>query len=369
MIRFYYLLFFCSTTFCVQAQLADYWGTAGGGVQASFRDDQINTFTDIQLNIEVGKIVGDKAIIGAGLQVGTAIIQSKDRSADRFSTSSTGLDLFAQYYFFEQNNWAIYARPSFEFAKIYNTAEAIGLGSSGDRIDYWRGAIGGGVNYFLQPNIALQAMADFSLVERLTADGVSFSDGLKPELRLGLQFFSSHYNPDKVQDKEQTKSTLKSESWTVGGDVNWRNRTIGGSRLAITPSIAYFSLNQLAIGFEFSGIYQFQDSTNRVEVTPFMRYYIPMRNQYFLIEGGVGLGASKVPILIDGERTFDILTDAIGELKGGLGIFMSENVALQGALRYQYILPITDDIDPLNAFFDVGLEVGLHYFFGGRTFE
>ncbi len=362
----YLLFFFLLIIDSLHAQLADYWGTAGGSVQASFLDDKINTYVDIGARVEVGKIIADQAIVGAGLQLGTTIIQSKTNSEDRFSSSTTGLDVFLQYYFYQAGKWVIYARPSFAFSKIYNTAEAIGLGSSGDRIDYWRAGLGGGVNYFVQPNIAIQAMADFSLLERLTADGVSFSDGLRPELSIGLQFFTGAYNPDKLEDPERVKNAFRAEAWAIGGGVNWRNREVGNNELRIAPSVAYFTLDKLAFGFEFAGTYQLQDSTNQLQVIPFLRYYLPLKNQYFVVEGGGGLSLNKVPVVVDGVRDFDVLSDIVAQGRIALGIFMSERTALQGGFRYQYLLPITNEIDPANAYFDVGLEIGIQYFFGSR---
>ncbi|MEM1326772.1 MAG: outer membrane beta-barrel protein [Bacteroidota bacterium] len=364
----YILLALLFTLFAnpVFAQLSDYWGTAGGTVNASFLDDKINTYVDIGASIEVGKVIADQAILGAGLDLGTTIVQSKTNAKDRFSSSTTGLNLFLQYYFYQEDKWAVYVRPSYAFSKIYNTAEAIGLGSSGDRIDYWRVGLGGGVNYFIQPNIAIQGMADFSLIERLTADGVSFSGGLRPELNVGLQFFTGAYDPAKIEDPERVKKALVAEAWTVGGGVSWRNREAGSNELRISPSIAYFNLDRVAFGFEFSGTYQLQDSTNQLQIIPFLRYYLPLKNQYFVIEGGGGLSLNKVPILVDGERSFDVLSDLVGQGKIALGIFMSQQTALQGGLRYQYLLPITNEIDPANAYFSVGLEIGIQYFFGSK---
>ncbi|MEM9849764.1 MAG: hypothetical protein AAF847_17875, partial [Bacteroidota bacterium] len=332
-----------------------------------FRNDKVNTLTDINLDLHLGKFLSPEVLLGAGLQLGTTIRQSLEDSEDRFSSSATGMNLFLQYYFHETPRLAFYIRPNVSIAKLYNTADAIGLGSSGDRIDYLRGAIGGGFNFFVNKNVSLTANADFSLLERLTTTDLRLTGDVRPEFSFGLQFFSSDYSAKKQAKKNPNGiPALAAESWNIGGTIRLDNRMVSGRTLTISPSIAYFSLKNLSIGFEFSGSYQLSDSTNRVEITPFMRYHIPIRQNYFFIEGGAGFGASKLPITIDGERTFDIFTDLIAEGKAGLGLFLSKYTALHGGLRYQYIIPFQGEINTDNAFFDIGLEIGIQYFFTSK---
>ncbi|MEM9885823.1 MAG: outer membrane beta-barrel protein [Bacteroidota bacterium] len=351
----------------VEAQFRDYWGVAGGSLQASFRNDNVNTFTDINLDLHLGKFLSPEVLLGAGLQLGTEIRQNLEDSEDRFSTSATGLNVFLQYYFHETDRLAFYVRPAISAAKLYNTEDAVGLGSSGDRIDYFRGAIGGGFNFFVNKNVSLTTNVDFSLFERLTTTDLSLTGDVKPEFRLGLQFFSSDYDAKKQANKNKNGiAVLAAESWNIGGDFRLDNRMVGGKTLTISPSIAYFSLKNLSIGFEFSGIYNLSDSTNRVEITPFMRYHIPVQQNYLFIEGGAGFGASKLPITIDGQDTFDIFTDLIVEGKVGLGLFLSKYTALHGGLRYQYIIPFEGEINTDNSFFDIGLEIGIQYYFASK---
>ncbi|MEM9849546.1 MAG: hypothetical protein AAF847_16785, partial [Bacteroidota bacterium] len=73
-------LAFFLLTIQINAQFKDYWGIAGGTFNASFRNDKVNTLTDINLDLHLGKFLSPEVLLGAGLQLGTTIRQSLEDS-------------------------------------------------------------------------------------------------------------------------------------------------------------------------------------------------------------------------------------------------------------------------------------------------
>ncbi|MEL6941149.1 MAG: outer membrane beta-barrel protein, partial [Bacteroidota bacterium] len=284
-----FLSFFTST---LQGQFKGYWGIAGGTIAGSYKNDRVNNFTDIQLDFFVGKFLSEEFLLGGGIKLGTTIRQNINMPKDRASSSETGVTVFTRYYLQQSERAAIYIRSSLAFAKIFNTKDVIGLGSTGEPFDYLRVGSGLGVSFFVNDNIAINGEVDVSLVERLTSTDVSSSENFKPQLSVGLQFFSNDYNP-KSRRKKSKKDKFKAlgvDTWNIGGTFDLANRIIGNKRFSLSPSVSYFTARNLGLGLQVSGVYELGVVDNRIEINPFLRYYLPMPRGYSFLEGGGGLG-------------------------------------------------------------------------------
>jgi len=349
-------------------QFKGYWGIAGGTIGGAYRNDKVDNYTDIQLNFFVGKFLSEEFLLGGGLRLGTTIRQNIAMPKDRESSSETGITVFTRYYLQESERSAIYVKSSFSFAKIFNTKDVIGLGSSGEPFDYFRIGSGLGISFFVNDNIAINGEVDVSLIERLTSVDISLSENFKPQLSIGLQFFSNDYNP-KSRKKKSKKDKFKAlgvDTWNIGGTFDLSNRLIGNKRFSLSPSISYFTTRNLGIGMQFSGIYELGVTDNRIEISPFVRYYLPMPRGYSFLEGGGGLGVNKFETP-NGITPIQLDTDIFLEGRIGLGLFMSKYTALHGGVRLQYLMPyVSDEIITEDAFFDAGIEIGIQYFFSPK---
>ncbi|MEM8524939.1 MAG: hypothetical protein AAGG68_09860 [Bacteroidota bacterium] len=366
-ILFILMLFFSfASDLC--GQFKGYWGIAGGTIGGSYRNDKVDNFTDIQLNFFVGKFLSEDFLIGGGLRLGTTIRQNIAMPKDRFSSSETGVTTFTRYYLQESERSALYVRSSISFSKIFNTKDVIGLGSPGEPFDYFRVGSGLGISFFVNNNIAINGEIDVSLLERLRSLDVAFSENFKPQLSLGLQFFSNDYDP-KSRKKKSKKDKFKAlgvDTWNIGGTFELQNRLIGNKRFSLAPSISYFTTRNLGLGIQFNGTYELGITDSRIEINPFLRYYLPMPRGYSFLEGGGGLGVNKFETP-NGPTPVQLDSDLFLEGKIGLGLFMSKYTALHGGIRMQYLMPyVAEEIIAEDAFFDVGVEIGIEYFFAPR---
>lgn len=362
------LLLFLLLADGLHGQFKGYWGIAGGNIGGSYINDQVDNVTDIQLNFFVGKFLSEQFLLGGGLRLGTTIRQNIAMPKDRESSSETGITVFTRYYIQESERSAIYIKSSFAFSKIFNTKDVVSLGSAGEPFDYFRIGSGLGISFFVNDNIAINGEVDVSLVERLTSEALSLSETFKPQVSLGLQFFSSDYDP-KSRQKKSKKDKFKAlgiDTWNIGGTFDLSNRLIGNKRFSLSPSFSYFTTRNLGIGLQFSGIYELGVTDSRIEINPFARYYLPMSRGYFFSEAGGGLGVNRLGTP-NGPTPIEITSDIFIEGKIGLGLFISKYTALHGGVRLQYLMPyVSDEISTEDAFFDVGFEMGIQYFFAPK---
>lgn len=352
----------------VFGQFEDYWGIAGGSMNGAYRKNEKNTYTDIGFNLFLGKFLSQEALLGAGLSLGTTTLQDTDNPRIRSSVSSTGLSVFFRYYFNDSDKFLMYFQPSIDVKKLYTTDENVGISSTGDRLDYFRGSVGGGFNYFVNKNIALNVQANLSLLERIASKDSIFSDGIKTNFNIGLQFFASNYSENKTYSKKkQPISVLQAESWVFGGSIRNENSIIEDKTLFIAPSIGYFTAKNFVFGLTFEGAYLKDTKSNQFAIIPFMRYHFPLRSSYFFAEGGLGFAQQKTKLADGSNPAFEITSDLFGEGKIGLGIFLSKYTAMHGGIRYRYLVPFTDELDLATAYNEIGAEIGIQYFFENKN--
>ncbi|MEM9991749.1 MAG: hypothetical protein AAF738_08295 [Bacteroidota bacterium] len=344
----------------LQAQ-TDYWGTAGGALEVVYQDDATATTTDIALELEVGKFISKELLLGVQLQIANNSSTNKV-NAERHSDTFTGVGVFGRYYFRQQLPFYFFAQPSVLYNKIYSTDAVIGIGNPGEQTRYLRCGLDVGGSYFIEKNIALDVYVGMSLLEQLRTNTLSLSDAAQAELGIGLQFYVSDYEKKEWVRKPRHQA-LAAESFVLEGNLSIENRLVSPLGLRIRPSVAYFSYRNLAVGFAFEGNYQLQAKTSQVALFPFLRFHLPIGQNYFFVEGGPGIAANKQQVATTaGLDDFDTTSHIFLHAKAGLGIFLSKYVALQGGVRYRYLIPFQDDFDVNQGVSNIGLEVGIQYF-------
>lgn len=350
----------------IHAQL-DYWGTAGGALNVNYQDDGASTATNIDFGIKLGKFISKELLLGVQLEISNNST-SIDRPRERFSTTFTGVGIFGRYYFRQEMPFYFFVQPSILYDKIYSTDAAIGLGNPGDQTRYLRLGLDVGASYFIQKNIAIDFYGGISLLEQLQTDVLSLSDAAKPEIGVGLQFYVSDYQKKQFVKKPRHEA-LQAESFALDGTFHIENRLVSPLNMTIRPAVSYFSLRNVAVGFAFEGTYQLKAKTSQVALFPFLRFYLPVGQNYFFIEGAPGIAANKYEIITaEGLEDFDTSSDVFLHGKAGLGIFLSKYVALNGGIRYRYLIPFESDFDFSVGVANVGVEVGIQYFLQ-RNFE
>ncbi len=350
------LVFVCTLT----AQL-DYWGMAGGALNLTYQDDATATYTDINLGLRLGKFLSEEMLIGVQLEIQNQGVNVK-RPPERISTTSTGVGVFARYYFRQMQPFHFFIQPSLIYNKIYSTDEAFVIGTPGEQTRYLRIGADVGGSYFIRRNIALDFYAGISLIEQLRTDDLSLSDAAKPEFGIGFQFYANNYQKKEYTKKPQLPA-LAAESFAFDGSLSLINRLVSPASLMIRPAVSYFSYKNIAVGFAFEGDYQLKAKTSQVGLFPFLRFYLPAGQNYFFIEGGPGILADKQAITnAEGFPDFETNSNVFFHIKGGLGLFLSKYVSLHGGVRYRYLVPFKGDFDLSTGFANIGAEIGVQYF-------
>ncbi len=342
------------------AQL-DYWGTAGGALNLSYQDDATATYTDISLGLKLGKFISKELLLGVQLEVVNQGVSLK-RPAERVSTTSTGVGVFGRYYFRQMQPLYLFVQPSILYNKIYSTDAAFGIGSPGEQTRYLRVGADVGGSYFIRRNIALDFYVGLSLFEQLRTDNLSLSDAAKPEFGIGFQFYANDYQKKEYVRKPQ-QPALAAESFAFEGTMRLINRLVTPVSLMLRPSVSYFSYKNISVGFAFEGNYQLKAKTSQVALFPFLRFYLPVGQNYFFLEGGPGILADKQQIITAGGlEDFETNSNIFFHVKGGLGLFLSKYVALHGGIRYRYLVPFENDFDVSAGVANIGAEIGIQYF-------
>lgn len=354
------LIILCSVPNFAQSTLTSYWGIANGNLQGSFIDDKKNTYTSLNLDFQIGKILGKRWIIGIGLSASTEITQNIKNPKQRFSAASTGNSIFTQYHFLQKQNTSFYIAPSILFSKIYTTNDVISLSSSGNRVDYLQTSLTLGNYYFLNPYIALQSAISFHALEETSSKNImSIRAHENLEFNIGLQFFINTYQTDyQLPNKKDKAYALLSKTWLLEGKLQSKNTLLASSKINVNTGLHYFLFNYLSVGSQFGGHYIYDTEEYRFLIKPSLRFYLPTNINYFYLELGAGATQEKIKI----NNTFRYNPTVFAEGQLGFGLFLSHNVALQGGVFYRYYTPW--DNKPLveNSFRGIGSNIGIQYF-------
>lgn len=166
-----------------------------------------------------------------------------------------------------------------------------------------------------------------------------------------------------------SKAQIQQGYYLIGGDLSNMSLGLSDGRpfsLSITPKVAWFRNNNLAIGgFVDIGLAtaEGQGTTFNYGVGPLARYYFgssavsttttsARRSSRFFVEGTVGLQGVNV----SGGSSTNGLGIGIGP---GLAYFVNQNIALEGLLKYTKAVGFGNDGGSSLLQFSLGFQIYL----------
>lgn len=198
---------------------------------------------------------------------------------------------------------------------------------------FWNPSVG--LDYFLNPNIALEAMIGYrgSYFDNTVQDAHSLL------LAAGLQLFLTQ----NATYDTPLQNPIRRGNWLIGGNLNSGLQNIGNTNdlvFSLSPVVGYFFTDRLAAGSGFQ--LAFANENAIVHPEPFVRYY------------PVGGASVWQPFATAGFGTRFQLADKFSEASFfglnavtgiGLDVFIAPNIALEGILRYD-IRQIEEAVSP-----------------------
>jgi len=253
-------------------------------------------FEALGLSPRAGYFVTDRLALGmgAGIYAGRT---------EFLKYSGVNVSPFARYYF------------PIKKTNLSFLLETGGTFSSGqfDRLTSktWRVQAGGGINYFLSPEFAIEAMLGAARVFPQVGDNSTETD-----FRIGFQVFLPR--KDRKADAPVSSGTLRKGSLLLGAA---RSLTLNSDNHRFEPSFSYMLSDRFAVGAAITlPINEFR---------PHLRYFTGSENASKLRPF---LGAGSSFTWKYGENN-DLNIAPFAE--AGLLYFISPNIALEGALQYQ----------------------------------
>lgn len=141
-----------------------------------------------------------------------------------------------------------------------------------------------------------------------------------------------------------SKAQLDKGSWMLGGEIGL-NSARSASSFYLSPKVGYFFANKLALGLGLGYTHTSNDffSTDIANVSPFFRAYLKLGNFNIFPQ-----------VHVDYSNNGD--TGMLGAGGGvGLGLFLNDNVSLEGI--FDYSVPDFDNTDYAPFTFRLGLQV------------
>ena len=182
---------------------------------------------------------------------------------------------------------------------------------NGETSNTWRIQAGGGINYFLTPEFAIEAMLGAGRV--FPKIGEDFTE---TDYRIGFQVFLPR--KDREADAPVSSGTLRKRSLLLGVA---RSLTLNSENHRFEPSFSYMLSNRFAVGAAITlPINEFR---------PHLRYFTGSENASKL-RPFLGAGSSFIWKYGESDQ-FNITPFA----DAGLLYFISPNLAIEGALQYQ----------------------------------
>lgn len=148
-------------------------------------------------------------------------------------------------------------------------------------------------------------------------------------------------------------STSSGETEVSLSDANVS--TIDGPNATVinaNPKIGYFFAENFAagLGIEYSYLTTEEEgSTDRTSsdflAGPFARYYVPLggENFYFFVEGSLGFGTASTTETPENGNEIEGSGSLFGAGGGpGLAVFVGDQIALEGLLRYNHVSTSTE---------------------------
>ncbi|HMO40707.1 MAG TPA: hypothetical protein PKC76_15670 [Saprospiraceae bacterium] len=282
---------------------------------AKYNDANIGTITYLQLSTRttVGYFLSKHWVAGANIG-GTILYNS---SSDNVS-SGIGLSPLVRYYLnpnHERRNWFLTAAGGI----------TAGVDSDGADIAFGNLALGGGVNYFLAPGVALEGFVG--------TYGLNQEDA-KLITSLGLQFF---LHPNR--DKTTVSPAIGTGTLLLGGSGNIAlyDNAWGGN---LSPNVGIFVNDRLALGTGLVLIYRKTTgsdlSVSLGLLTPFVRYYFNPEQGRTLWFAAVSAGLARVTLNNSNfpDRNNSFVRGASVGL--GLNYFITPHAAIEAQLNFGY---------------------------------
>lgn len=273
-----------------------------------------------------GYFISDRLAVGSALGLATARL-----NGSRYA--SLQLSPFVRYYFPAAND-----KISFllEGSSLYNFLRTAGNYTSSLRI-----SASGGINYFLTPQLALEALASAHL---LTSVGETPSSRVSYDLRAGLQLY---WSGNTVAEGSALSSAALRKGQLLLGIA--QQLSLNAFNHRFEPTIAYLLTDQLAVGAAATLPLR--------EFRPHLRYFAKRDETYRLRPFAIA-GSS----LIWQSRTEDYLQ--IHPFAGvGALYFVSPALAVEGSLQYQLNLRPVGASSPATSSMMMA-SVGLQYLMG-----
>lgn len=295
---------------------------------------------------KIGYFLNDRLLIGTSAGFTKSFSESESPGFDfKFTSNSYNISPFIRYYFPVKNYDVLQYFLQTEFDAAFSQINTFtnNIESIDKNNDYIL-SFGGGLNYFIHQNIALEGILQYRS---------SFSEDNNQHhiiYNIGLQFFLPPSSD--VQSLDESNAINKG-TWLIGMGASGGLFNIGdGNNISTSfmPSAAYFISNRFAVGSSFQ--LAFSDQNAIVNPEPFIRYYMGKN------------GASWQPFATGGCGTRFQFADKFSESSFfglnataglGLDIFITSNVALEGVFRYN-TRQIEEEFTPEYLDFNIGFQ-------------
>ncbi|MBP8239774.1 MAG: hypothetical protein KAX50_07425 [Saprospiraceae bacterium] len=271
-------------------------GTWMLGGDARFQSNIGGGISTLTLSPRAGYFVTDRLALG----MGSGLFAGR---TDFVNYSGVSVSPFARYYFpLKKTKLSLLLETGGSFdAFRFN----------GETSNTWRIQAGGGINYFLTPEFALEAMLGAGRV--FPKIGEDFTE---TDFRIGFQVFLPR--KDREADASFSSGALRKGSILLGVA---RTLTLNSGNQRFEPTFSYMLSDRFAVGAAITlPINEFR---------PHLRYFADSENASKL-RPFLGAGSSFI-WKYDESDWFNITPFA----EAGLLYFINPNLALEGALQYQ----------------------------------
>ena len=281
-------------------------GNAGLGLVFGQGNDIFN----IGVAPDFGVFITDNLVLGG--QIGFSLTTSRNTTVTTYQIIPS-----ARYYF---------GGPT-ESLKVFLTGELgiMGVSASAFSDTDFQFLLGGGLDLFLNPNVALEGILAYQNVFQDGSDQSQFG------VNMGFKFFLAKDSP---RAKSLNTSAIFAGSLMVGGSGFIGLNSVSGETgfgIAVQPQLGYFFTDNFMaganVGLSFSSFSG--DSNFSFGLAPKARYYFKSPKGYVAPFAGVGLG------VIYDTGSDEAFLQAL--LEGGVDIFITSTVALEAGLSYQIL--------------------------------
>lgn len=181
---------------------------------------------------------------------------------------------------------------------------------------------------------------------------------------LGASIFTNAQEIKTPQTSSEVGTKpIQKGNWMIGGSIGSAGYSFEGEtfNINLSPRAGYFISDGIAIGAEIGGGLQTVKDGDNVwsyGVSPFIRYYFPegaSSTGRFFGQGSVGISGASAGSESDTSFAFGV--------NGGYAHFITENVALEGMVGYNYS---KSDLATVGKQSGLGFSVGFQIYLPGK---